>query len=172
MADLGIEFKQKNETVEEERYPERVDKPTFHNPEKKVSAPIKKIPIFSTIKKVFTKSPSVEKTAPVKAARDNSALKEVLNKALSLNKPSTPVPKVNQPIPNIPIPTPSPVSLNTLKTENKNSKDRSASHEDMDKLKNLIKTADISTKKEDVKASPVGVQPREVPEDVLRKILK
>ena len=161
---------------EEERYPERIDRPTPQALGKK--PPIKNITpaspkIFSTIKKVFT--------TPVKIVRDNSALKEVLNKALSENKtPPTPTPV---PIPK-PIPTPTPVSLDTLKKENnmnnnaKPSKDRAANALDMDKLKNLIETTNISGGKNlsaqagKIKVSSVGPQPREVPEDVLRKILE
>jgi len=143
LADLGIEFKQKNENGEKERYPERVDKP---------------MRIFSTIKKVFT-SNKPKSVSPV--VRDNTALREILNKTLS---------------------TPPPISLNELKdtkpTPNTVLKDRSASKEDMNKLKNLIETTNIPVTKdppvqaEKTKASSVGVQPKEVPEDILRKILE
>ena len=143
LADLGIEFKQKNENGEKERYPERVDKP---------------MRIFSTIKKVFT-SNKPKSVSPV--VRDNTALREILNKTLS---------------------TPPPISLNELKdtkpTPNTVLKDRSASKEDMNKLKNLIETTNIPVTKdppvqaEKTKASSVDVQPKEVPEDILRKILE
>jgi CxxC-x17-CxxC domain-containing protein len=64
-----------------------------------------------------------DKMKPARRGGDNSALREVLNKTL-----------VTPPIP-------PPVSLNILKNENKEttpSKNRAASAEDMDKLKNLI----------------------------------
>jgi len=92
-------------------------------------------------------------------------LKEVLNKVLSEAKTNPPLPNplLNKERAKGEV-TPAPISLNTLKNENKekSSKDRAASAEDMDKLKNLIKTTDMSAAKEKVK---------EVPEDVLRKIL-
>jgi len=173
LADLGIEFEQKDKNnIEEERYTERVNKPMSGDLDKKVpvkNSPVSTSPkIFSTIKKVFTKSPTVPKSAPVKIVRDNSALKEVLNKALSENKPSAVKPEVVEPAATTPIPAPEPVSLNTLKNENsinnaKPSKDRAAKAEDMDKLKNLIETTNISGAQGKVK---------EVPEDVLRKILE
>ncbi len=158
LADLGIEFEQKDKNnIEEERYTERVNKPMSGDLDKKVpvkNSPVSTSPkIFSTIKKVFT---------PTKIVRDNSALKEVLNKALS--ESSMPVTAVG----GTPLKAVEPVSLNTLKNENsinnaKPSKDRAAKAEDMDKLKNLIETTNISGAQGKVK---------EVPEDVLRKILE
>ena len=154
LADLGIEFKQKDENGEKERYPERISKSLPHDFDKKIlvkSAPPVRSGVFSTIKKVFTKE----------KLRENLGLKEVLNKVLSENKSSAPV---SVPTP-APTPVSIPVSLDVLKKENKEkpSKDRAASVEDMDKLKNLIQSADISVPKDKVK---------EVPEDVLRKILE
>ncbi len=154
LADLGIEFQQKDRSVvDEERYTERINKPIFHDFDKKIPIPVKKNPIFSTIKKVFTKSPAPQKTTEIKVPRENPGLKEALNKALAQNKPP------------VPTPTPPSISLNALKNENKekSSKDRAASAEDMDKLKNLIKTSDMSKTREEIK---------EVPEDVLKKILE
>ena len=168
LADLGIEFKQKDGNGDTERYPERIDKPIPHNIDKKT--PEKNIPftppkIFSAIKKVFTKASPIG-LQPREKPRDNSALKEVLNKALSENKileenkKEPEVKKVEEPIS-------PPISLSELKntepTSNTTSKDRSASREDMDKLKNFIETTDMSAAKEKVK---------EIPEDVLRKILE
>jgi len=169
LADLGIEFKQKNENGEKERYPERVDKP---------------MRIFSTIKKVFT-SNKPKSVSPV--VRDNTALREILNKTLSAqaglsenkifegNKKEPEIKKFEESIK-------STISLNELKdtkpTPNTVLKDRSASKEDMNKLKNLIETTNIPVTKdppvqaEKTKASSVGVQPKEVPEDILRKILE
>ncbi|MCX6751775.1 MAG: hypothetical protein NT161_03380, partial [Candidatus Nomurabacteria bacterium] len=169
LADLGIEFKQKDGNGETERYPERIDKPQSFDKKIPVQTSIQKnIPssgpkIFSTIKKVFTKS-SVSTEKP----RDNTALREILNKTLNEEKKET----------NSPLPNPSPyqgegkargevqpaISLNELKnpkpSPNTTLKDRSASKEDMDKLKDLIsqKAPENKTK--------------EVPEDVLRKILE
>ncbi len=201
LADLGIEFENKDHKIveeENERYPQRVDKVTPHEVDKKVEVkniPIAKPKIFSAIKKVFT--PSFVKDKVVKpvstSVKDHSGLKEVLDKALSQNKAPTPVS----------IPIPPPVSLDTLKIENnkgKTTNDRSANAEDMNKLKDFIETKNISSnnvldikkevpeikqdKKEDkkievpippkpkVEASPARPQPREVPEDVLRKILE
>ena len=146
LADLGIEFKQKDENGEKERYPERVDKP---------------IRIFSTIKKVFTG----DKSKPVSpVVRDNTALREILNKTLS---------------------TPPPISLNELKdtkpTPNTVLKDRSARKEDMNKLKDFISkiipthnTSNLINKngeKEEKKITSTN-KIKEVPEDVLRKVLE
>ena len=168
LADLGIEFKQKDGNGDTERYPERIDKPIPHNIDKKT--PEKNIPftppkIFSAIKKVFTKASPIG-LQPREKPRDNSALKEVLNKALSENKileenkKEPEIKKVEEPVKPA-------ISLSELKntepTSNTTSKDRSASREDMDKLKNFIETTDMSAAKEKVK---------EIPEDVLRKILE
>jgi CxxC-x17-CxxC domain-containing protein len=206
LADLGIEFENKDHKVveeENERYPQRVDKVTIHETDKKIEVkniPIEKPRIFSAIKKVFT--PSFVKDKVVKPAstpvKDHSGLKEVLDKALSQNKAPTPVS----------VPIPPPVSLNTLKIENnkgKTTNDRSANAEDMNKLKDFIETKNISsnnvpdTKKEVPEIKQDKEEParnafsiadaggdkkveastptskskvKEVPEDVLRKILE
>jgi CxxC-x17-CxxC domain-containing protein len=180
LADLGIEFQQKNNKIEEEnRHPERIEKnvpPVVRNIPP--IQPIARPKIFSTIKKVFTSS-------------KNFGLKEVLNKALTE-------------------PVAVPISLDSLKDKMREvsslpSKparplgaggDRAASTEDMNKLKNLIQEkVPVSPKNEETittpakatpppqggegipkkptQASPVdGLQPREIPEDVLRKILE
>jgi CxxC-x17-CxxC domain-containing protein len=182
LADLGIEFKQKNNKIEEdERYPERIEKNPPHSFDKKIPAknippvqPIARPKIFSSIKKVFTPS-------------KNFGLKEVLNKAL-----------LEQAVIPEKIPTPPPISLDALKdkmkTVNQNpiqSKDRAASTEDMNKLKNLISekveakkpalaSGDSSTQGgEEVTPAPASTPTpipqkpnQEVPEDVLRKILE
>ncbi len=165
LADLGIEFKSKDENGEAERYPERENKPISHIFDKKVpiQTPIQKNvsssgpKIFSTIKKVFGKTPP-KVAAPVQ--RDNTALREILNKITADGGTS---PKAVASI----VPTPASISLNELKnpkpTSNTTLKDRSASKEDMDKLKNFIQTTNISETKD---------KPKEVPEDVLRKILE
>lgn len=154
LADLGIEFKQRDhKDQDEERYPERVDRPR-PNPSKPG--------ILNVIKKVFT-------PPPVKINRDNSALREVLK-------------KIEEPI-----------SLDTLKNKvqevkkdiNSN-KDRAATSEEMHKLKDLIQEktparnassiadAGGEPKKEEAPA-PIPQKPKavkEVPEDVLRKVLE
>ncbi|OGJ14315.1 hypothetical protein A2587_01070 [Candidatus Nomurabacteria bacterium RIFOXYD1_FULL_42_14] len=191
LADLGIEFKQKDGKIEEEeRYPERV--------EKQHSA-VNQPGIIGAIKKVFTPSPVrnvVDKKIPPQAKKDNFALKEVLSKI------------------DAPAPAPAPASatasggvspqaailLDSLKEKisarggsasgGKVSKDRAASQEEMDKLRNLISektekdesalapsvspgpSASPTAIPKKPKASSVGPQPREVPEDVLRKILE
>jgi len=148
LADLGIEFRPKGNDVQE-RYPERVNNPALQ---------ANKGGIFSAIKKVFNKNTFA------KAPRDTSALREVLNKALSR-----------------PVIIPPPISLNELKIPSKTAqttlKDRSANAEDMNKLKNIISKTEISKeeKKEEQTENKSTSQPnkiREVPEDVLKKILE
>ncbi len=156
LADLGIEFQQKDRAKgeEKERYPERVEKHMN-------KFPVKKTGIIGTIKKVFSK-------------KENLALKELLNKTLSSSVEK-------------------PISLDTLKSKikesvspkpasNKQGKDRAASAEDMNKLKNLIQ--EKNEKKEEITTSAKATPPqqggeeipkkniKEVPEDVLRKILE
>jgi CxxC-x17-CxxC domain-containing protein len=193
LSDLGIEFEKKDGIVEneaEERYPERIDRPVPHEAEKKVPVKIALSAhsrVFSTIKKVFTKTAATEKSVPVKPVRDNSALKEVLNKALSENKPQASESKVEEPPIIIPKPTLTPISLDALKTGNKEkpSNDRGASAEEMNKLKNFIEATNITPKNipnvEKEKKEPEIKEPnipvdktkkKEVPEDVLRKILE
>ena len=137
LADLGIEFEQKDE------------------PSKKAEMPNEK-GILGAIRKVFHKS---EK--PKERTRDNSALREVLK---NITNP----------------PTPPPVSLDVLKNKEKeviSSNDRAAKPEEMEKLKNLI-SEKIPTFEEVGTPTPenVGAEPtsktKEVPEDVLRKILE
>ena len=152
LADLGIEFKQKDRKVEkDDRYPERV--------EKKVVKPS----ILGAIKKAFTS----EKPKP----KENLALKEILNKTLK------------------PAPAPAAVSLDTLKKKMEDikkplvtSKDRAATAEDMNKLKDLI-AKKVPTPPTPPTSAPTAQIPvneplppkpsvKEVPEDVLRKILE
>jgi CxxC-x17-CxxC domain-containing protein len=195
LADLGIEF---NEApLEEKKY--KVPIPDKKVPVKEVSFPRPKI--LSGIKKVFSKPPR-----PL----ENSALKEVLNKALSnqadsQEKVPEPSKQAIQEIASIPVPPP--ISLEALKEDKeklKDSKDRSASPEEMDKLKSFIETTkipDVPVKeekheepvivekklekkipepvpvpekpeqKEEPKTIPVNTKQKEVPEDVLKKIL-
>ncbi|MFH1201042.1 MAG: type IV secretion system DNA-binding domain-containing protein [bacterium] len=141
LADLGIEFKQKNGRIEEDnRYPERMEKTG-------------KLGIIGTFKKVFTKQEENKKLIPTKIAipikpKDNTALREFLDKTLAAK------------------PTPEPVSLDTLKDKVKTSSDRAASPEDMSKLKDLIKEKMTST------FVPPRSPAKEVPEDVLKKVLE
>jgi len=194
LADLGIEFKQKNGKVEEEnRYQERGEKDfalagkSSPRALPRPPAPAHKPGVFGSIKKVFVnravKPPSMlgglTAKSPVQP-KENPALKAVLNKVLAE-------------------PTPEPVSLNSLKakvvspnpTQQPASKDRAASAEDMSKLKDLIQTAQTpgnepfgNTQDKPLPApapgassevppkKPVPQKPKEVPEDVLRKVLE
>jgi CxxC-x17-CxxC domain-containing protein len=170
LADLGIEFEQKNEKVlEDNRYPERIERNT---------SPAKKPGILGTFKKVFNKPKPAFNPAQNNSTPKNTGLKEVLNKVLE----------------------PAPISLDALKDKMKevssaSSKppmrqsaggDRAATPEDMNKLKDLI-AQKIEAKKEEVTPSassgptvspsanptPSPQKPaKEVPEDVLRKILE
>ncbi len=100
-------------------------------------------------------SRQVKSPAPKERPKENSGLKEILNKALA---DVIPVETSKEP-------TPPPISLSSLKEKtspipNMLTKDKSASAEDMNKLKDLV--ADKSAKS----------KVKEVPEDVLRKILE
>ncbi len=159
LADLGIEFKQKNENENKngngngKRYPERISKHKSQDFKKKVlvrNTPSARSPILSNIKKVFTKNKP--KTTD-KLTRNNKALREILNKTLSKNKILTTQNTTNsvvdeeKEILNKKLIIKS-ISLNKLKTLKPSSvsisKDRSASLEDMNKLKSFIKEKDIS----------------------------
>ncbi|MBI2631213.1 type IV secretion system DNA-binding domain-containing protein [Candidatus Nomurabacteria bacterium] len=159
LADLGIEFAPKEGKIheEKERYPERAEHKQQQQP------PASKSGIFNAVKKVFhSKPPVVHKDKP----SDHSALKEVLSKALQDTSRSAPQPSASAP---------SPISLDTLKDKMRDvkqetvsrQKDRAATPEDMNKLKNLIAQKTPTP-------APVSQKtvPPEVPEDVLRKILE
>jgi len=162
LADLGIEFPYKATAGSQPK--------DFPKEAREVSRP----GIFSSIKKVFHQAspvglqPRDNKPVPPKAATGNPALREVLHKNLV-------TPKV-----------PDPVSLDTLKSSpskpasTRPGGDRAASSEDMNKLKNLI-----SEKIPEPTPAPVPPTPKstyeppltkgnikEVPEDVLKKILE
>ncbi len=213
LSDLGIEFNQKdtNEEKTAERHPERASKHTPQHTrelaENNPSSPSKKPGILSGIKKAF----SHDRPLPPQSGKprgENPALKEILNKTLAGDVPKGVTP--------VSAPTPPPVSLNVLKAQEPNvvkdvnPKDRAASAEDMNKLKDLIqKTAPViqtspsapvpppippkptpvpppAPKPEPtpvptpapvppapkVEAIPAKPKVREVPEDVLRKILE
>ncbi len=141
LSDLGIEYESK-ETGPAKSYITNANKPhaSIH--------PAPKPGFISTIKKVFSPSP-IQKPATVRPKPgENPGLKALLSKALGDVIPNTP--------------TPAPISLDSLKEKtsplsNTPAKDKSASADDMNKLKNLVSD---KTKK------------KEVPEDVLRKILE
>ena len=193
LADLGIEFspKDKGHHEEENRHPERIDK-HVNKPiplAGKLSSPAGKSGIFGTIKKVFNKvSPKIEKS--------NSALKEVLNK---INKPQ-PMAEVPKPISLDTLKEKNRETVSGKPASTRQGGDRAASSEDMNKLKNLI-LEKIGTAKEEITtppnpsrpplvrggeslppdkgehkgvdvSTPVPKKPKEVPEDVLRKILE
>jgi CxxC-x17-CxxC domain-containing protein len=180
LADLGIEFEQKDVS------PKIIPKPVF-TPQPQAPKP----GIVEAIKKVFV-APPKPAFVPVKP-KENIALKEILQQTIS------------------------PISLDSLKNKmkenvivNKSAKDKSASAEEMNKLKDLI--AEKIEKKDEgrggqdipepitasggtpQKAGEPSVQPqpttnipptskpaeppltagniKEIPEDVLRKILE
>ncbi len=176
LADLGIEFlakeagrEQKGRSMveeEEERYPERIN-PHMDKSHGGGSKP----GIFGAIKKPARPDDTGRSggvfTAPLR--KENFALREVLNKITASG--GTPLKAVD-------LTPPEPISLDALKTQNKttviNTKDRSASPEEMNKLKDLI------SKTTPAAASPPSqggeesrkTQVKEIPEDVLRKILE
>jgi CxxC-x17-CxxC domain-containing protein len=161
LADLGIEFKQKDGKEDVKIYPDR-QKRAGSRPllrDVKPRAPAEQPGIFGTLKKVFDKK-------PVRSREGNPQLKELLDKTLEPEPASVP----------------EPVSLDVLKNKIKDdiaSKsasnpphspivtggDRAATPEDMNKLKDLI-TQKSST------PAPEKSEKKEVPEDVLRKILE
>ncbi len=174
LADLGIEFQKKDIGVEgikfkegEDRYKE--EKPVCYEfDEEKPFASVShnKPKVMSSIKKVFMKK---DKRPPER--KENPALKEFLNKALREEVPKKEEKKEEIKEEKKPEPEIGAISLSELKNgsgEHKNgngngAKDRSASREDMDKLKGLIESASISV--EDKKVP-------EIPEDVLKKVLE
>jgi len=161
LADLGIEF----ETKDNNKLPSSIKK-TFGSQK----------PRFSREKR-FTK-PSGE----------NLALREVLNKTLAEKKPEATSPASSAPLASQPTAHSGPISLNALKSIPKveTEKDRSASKEDMNKLKSIIEKAPPAPassgpsapplKDTDVGSTTPAPTPtskiKEVPEDVLRKILE
>jgi hypothetical protein len=191
LADLGIEFAQKDRgKVEEgERYHEREDKHLDKHIVKPASTE-NKPGILGAIKKVFIQKEEKHK--------DHSALKEVLNKVMSEPKAEIVQPPIAEVPKPLPVLAPEPISLDSLKDKIKEeaskpprqfaSGDRSASVEEMNKLKDLI-SAKIEKKEEKkVEEIPISTIPsipntpapepipqkpaKEVPEDVLRKILE
>jgi CxxC-x17-CxxC domain-containing protein len=196
LADLGIEFEQKDKKVEENnRYPERVERRSSPLPaQARAAKPTysgARPGILGTIKKVF--NVPIKVGIPAKAVKENFALREILDKTLKAAQ------------------APVSISLDSLKSKVKEvskdftpSKDRAATPEEMNKLKDLIsgKTSfeaiptptlakaptaipipppsSPSAGSPRVEAGQGGPAPaplpskptKEVPEDVLRKILE
>lgn len=203
LSDLGIEFQKKNDN-EQERYPERVDTHHIQTPQSH------KPGVFSAIKKVFTKNSGPQRFQRPARPQENLALRDILNKTLNENKvleSKVETPKVEEIKKDIP----PAISLNELKETKPNSpvssmlKDRSASKDEMNKLKDFIaekkpffaevqlneEIKDTLPIKKEVPVSPTvnlpkpeapiqpptpnnppPQKPKEVPEDVLRKILE
>ncbi len=206
LADLGIEFERKDQGKDAKsetanRFPERVNKPSIVGAIKKVFKSAKPAgslgglvvkpapaPIIAKAN-IATPPPIPPKVVIPKKppAKDNIALREILNETLKaeVEKP-IPVPEPKKEIvpPVPPVKAPEPISLDALKNKIKEptqSKDRAASHEDMNKLKNLIAEKITTPAKatpppkggeETPAPTPVPKKPKEVPEDVLRKILE
>ena len=182
LADLGIEFEPKTSRVEENnRLPERKG----NLPPAPVRPPLPhphKSGIMDAVKKVFSgntpqgsapHAPRNPRITDIKKSPDNLALKEALGKVLNS-------------------PTPPPISLASLKEKvhevkkeaTAPSKDRAATPEEMNRLKSLI-SEKIPAKQEREQEKPPekiekaqpAPQPstppvKEVPEDVLRKVLE
>src|SRR3989344_1657111 len=117
---------------------------------------------------------------------DNPALREVLNKNLREASPIGLRPREIKP-------TPPPISLSDLKKEEKRERDLSASSEDMNRLKSIIEekvtasggtppkavvfekttpASNIPPLPADSGAGPASQSKKEVPEDILRKVLE
>lgn len=144
LADLGIEFEQKGRDGGE-----RIDKPIVHTSSSRKVPSSEKTGILSSLKKVFTH----------KAPKQNSALKEVLKKVneepVSLDTLKSKIQEIKKPTPNSVV-----------------SKDRAATPEDMNKLKDLIQAKVAPTPSPAPTSASQAPTPKEVPEDVLRKILE
>ena len=181
LSDLGIEFENKGTSAqgvvkeENERYPER-DEINIHS----------KPNVFSKIKKVFTGpnqskpnfnqnvgQPPVKKffnnqnqknTQRPKITGENLALKEILNKTLNESKilePKKEEPKIEE----VKKETPPAISLSELKIPKPPTfttlEDRSASVEDMNKLKDLISTK--ASESEEIKKEELPQQDIQIP---------
>ena len=211
LSDLGIEFEDKGQSAtgvnkeENARYPERNEK----NIGIKKNIPIypnNKIGVFSKIKKVFNKNSPVNNFKPKEKPKENLALRDILNKTLNENKVLEGKKEIKveeSKMVEVKKEAPPTISLNDLRqnspTKTSTLQDRSASSEDMNKLKNLISEKETTgfvpkIQKEEiieekVQQDTMPVKPtepiqqaqpsvsssgkiREVPEDVLRKILE
>ena len=184
LSDLGIEFENKGPSAtgmvkeENERYPERNG--TDLRPRPNVFSKIKKVFVPNKNnfnqqgqiigqKKVFNSQNSKPIQKP-KTVGENTALREILNKTLNENKVLEPK-KEKQKMEEVKREAPPAISLSELKSPKPASvsslPDRSASAEDMDKLKNLI-----SLGQSHVGGDKKEKNVKEIPEDVLRKILE
>ena len=199
LADLGIEFADKsngekgnhNFNISKEYQKSVLSHPASrptNSPQHK-PAPIKSHGVFPGIKKVFK---------PQENREENTGLKNILNKTLAENKVFT-APKREPEVTEVKstIPTPQPISLNDLKTpkpaEINSKNDRSASEERMSALRSLIMEkapeainppslkASKDKKEETPTPTPTSIpnptpnltpNVKEVPEDVLRKVLE
>lgn len=197
LADLGIEFaaipgNNTSARTEPAKFDQRQggnnDRPRTPYVERdtrSVPRPPQKT-VISPVKKVFQVSPKpIKKELP----KENFALRDILNKTLAEKKVFTPE-EVKTPKPvEIKKVEPEPISLSSLKSlpptnPIKPANDRSASAESMNMLKGLIgeKPATVAPKVEPL-PTPKGVgtptasvgatsNVKEVPEDVLRKVLE
>ena len=197
LSDLGIEFEQKNGNKEAGSFEEKrsVISHSHDIPQKTTPG------IFSAIKKVFNKNPLYQKpvqngirlnTMPVKnqyqrpksthpIGGENIALKEILNKTLSENKVFlTQNTILNSETKIVEKPTPTPISLNDLKipTPSNNSilKDRSASQDTMNKLKDLVSTKSNSIESpeasEKTSIEKTVKEPEKIKEELPKPILE
>jgi len=179
LADLGIEFEQKDQSaVAINNYSEKNN----------VNTNYKKPNVFSKLKKVFV--PNKNYTQKPKVTGENLALREILNKTLNdnkfLNDQLEKKPEIKQEVKKETQPFISLSKLNSSKPQIVNNlNDRSASAEDMNKLKNLISQKEkLVEKQEEKKPEKQKIQQpsqsaiassekiREVPEDILRKNLE
>lgn len=185
LADLGIEFELKEDARNGER---TVSRARDHGPSKVAGRPHK-----SSVSRGDDRHPSVApghhdaKRHYPNPSRDHAALKEILETIKEeTHKEETPAEaKV---VEDVKPPVPQPVSLETLKTPKKPARnathgvaggDRAASSEDMNHLKNLILEKMPHAAPEPAPPVPDPVPPppspkkvKEVPEDVLRKVLE
>ncbi|MCX6757945.1 MAG: type IV secretion system DNA-binding domain-containing protein [Candidatus Nomurabacteria bacterium] len=167
----------------------------FKPPTPSLNIPTPVIPTPTPPVKPIISTTPIESQKPqtvVEKPKENTALKDLLNKALA-PKPITPVvPPIQPVVPEIKKVEPEPISLASLKnptiaTPISQNKDRSASAENMNKLKEFVAKIAEPLKAEEIKKEeqiptqpPVTPAPtptiqkttKEVPEDVLRKILE
>jgi len=162
LADLGIEFPVKDIIGIQHKELKGEVKRNGNND--KHSGSTNKPGVFSSIKKIFNHE---NQPKPQNKPKENFALREVLKKITQGGEAPKEVAVAAPPVP-------PPVSLDALKDKTKeiankssqSTKDRAATPADMNKLQNLIK------EKTEVKQEAKPEPKREVPEDVLRKILE
>jgi CxxC-x17-CxxC domain-containing protein len=176
LSDLGIEFEQKGNVSSGNFEEKRTVVSHSHDKQEVKTTP----GIFSAIKKVFNKNPAYTKPAqsvnrqnitPIKnkftnekpkiarMGKENLALKEILNKTLSENKifeAKKAEPKVEE----LKKSEVEAISLNQLKVSTSplsQQKDRSASVDDMNKLKNLINKSESIKEEEEIKKEEIFI---------------